>query len=193
MPRAKAFDTQETLDRAIACFKRYGYSGASMSILTDEMRIGRQSLYATYGDKRALYLAALEEYAGVTAEYVEERLRSADRPLDAIRSLLRDVATLASTPGYRHGCFLVNSAAELASNDEEVREVVSRGFARIERAYYQALRRALASGELARDKSPLSVARFLVAQMQSIRVIAKTRASRRALMDVVETALTCLE
>ena len=54
MARGKDFDPIEALDEAIACFKRTGYHGTSLSVLTGQMGIGRASMYATYGDKRSL-------------------------------------------------------------------------------------------------------------------------------------------
>ena len=43
-------------------FWRFGYEHTSLDILMREMRIARQSLYDTFGDKRALYLKALRQY-----------------------------------------------------------------------------------------------------------------------------------
>ena len=43
-------------------FWRLGYEHTSLDVLMREMRIARQSLYDTFGDKRALYLKALRQY-----------------------------------------------------------------------------------------------------------------------------------
>ena len=50
------------LDRAIKVFWDKGYDGASLDELTRAMGIGRPSLYSAFGDKRTLFLRALERY-----------------------------------------------------------------------------------------------------------------------------------
>jgi hypothetical protein len=42
-------------------FWRFGYEHTSLDVLMREMGIARQSLYDTFGDKRALYLQALHK------------------------------------------------------------------------------------------------------------------------------------
>jgi len=193
MARTKQFDPDDALDEALRCFKRYGFAGSSMAALTDAMGIGRQSVYATYGDKRALYLASLERYVEATAGYVDERLRATDDPVAEVRALLREIGRWAVDPEHRDGCFLVNSTAELASNDAEIRRIAARGFERLENAYHAALLRALEAGALPADKDPRALARFLVAQMQCIRLQAKANPDPAAIADVVEVALGVLD
>ncbi|TFH25352.1 MAG: TetR/AcrR family transcriptional regulator [Myxococcales bacterium] len=193
MARAKEFDPDMALDRALECFKHHGYSGTSMAALTDAMGIGRASLYATYGDKRRLFEAALETYVEATITFVREHLDTADNPLDGIRDVLGRVAEMAASDTKRRGCLLANSTAELASTDAEIRRFAAASFKRIEDIYYDALETARADGLLPADKNPRALARFLVATMQSLRIIGKASRDRAALDDIVHTALTCLE
>lgn len=192
MARPKQFEPHEALASALQCFKRHGYAAASISTLTQAMGIGRASIYATYGDKRSLYLAALADYADSTVGYVNQRLERAESPLEGIRSLLRDVGHMAGSHEFRHGCLLVNSTAELAATDDEVRSFVTRSFERLERAFHGALCRAIECGELDAAKRPRPLARFLVAQMQCLRIVGKTSSDAEVLEDIVETALTCI-
>ncbi|MEE8311666.1 MAG: TetR/AcrR family transcriptional regulator [Candidatus Binatia bacterium] len=193
MARVKEFDPDIALDRALECFKHHGYSGASMSTLTDAMGIGRASLYATYGDKHRLFEAALENYVEATVTFVRERLDAADNPLEGIRDVLRRVAEMAASDTKRRGCLLANSTAELASTDAEIRRFAAASFKRIEDTYHDALETARTDGLLPADKNPRALARFLVATMQSLRIIGKASRDRAALDDIVGTALTCLE
>ncbi len=192
MTRPKQFDPAEALDSALQCFKKRGYAATSMSTLTQAMGIGRASIYATYGDKRSLFLAALANYADATVGYVEQRLKHSESPLEDISGLLRDVALMSGSQEFRHGCFLVNSTAELAARDEDVRVFVTTSFGRLEQAFYTALCRAKECGELDRAKHPRALARFLVAQMQCLRIVGKTTADAATLNDIVETALSCI-
>jgi len=191
--RPKAFDPQRALDSALHCFKQHGFNGASLSTLTQEMGVGRASLYATYGDKRALFMRALADYADTTIGFFVRRLDAAENPLAEIRAIFRDIAAFSVCDDGRFGCFLVNSTAELAANDEEVRAFATRSFERFEDAFTRALERARADGALAEEKNPRALARFLFATIVGIRVMGKARADLTVLEDIADSALACLE
>jgi TetR/AcrR family transcriptional repressor of nem operon len=191
--RPKAFDPQRALDSALHCFKQHGFNGASLATLTQEMGVGRASLYATYGDKRALFMRALQDYSDATFGFFRQRLEAAPDPIAEIRAILRDVATFSVGDDGRFGCFLVNSAAELAATDEEVRAFVAKSFERMEDGFARALERARAEGRIAADKDPVALGRFLFATIVGIRVMGKARADLTVLEDVANSALACLE
>ena len=193
MPRPKAFDPKQALDSALHCFKQHGFNGASLSTLTEEMGVGRASLYATYGDKRTLFMRALEDYADATFGFFRQRLESAADPLAEIRAILHDVAAFSVCDDGRFGCLLVNSAAELAATDEEVRALVARSFERMEDGFARALERARDEGRLAVAKDPVALGRFLFATIVGIRVLGKAHANANVLKDVADSALACLE
>ena len=62
MPRSREFDRDVVLDRAMRVFWTRGYEAASIQRLVARMGIQRGSVYATFGDKRALFFAALDRY-----------------------------------------------------------------------------------------------------------------------------------
>src|ERR1700751_5159134 len=62
MAGVKQFDRNEVLDRATAAFWSRGYEATSIDELVEATGIGRGSLYGTFGDKRQLFLAALDRY-----------------------------------------------------------------------------------------------------------------------------------
>ena len=63
--RPRAFDPDVALDRAMHVFWAKGYEGASLSNLTQAMRINRPSLYAAFGNKEELFRKALDLYANL--------------------------------------------------------------------------------------------------------------------------------
>src|SRR5262249_38606558 len=62
MARPKEFDRDAVLDRAVELFWAKGYEATSLGDLVESLGVGKQSLYDTFGDKHALYLAALDRY-----------------------------------------------------------------------------------------------------------------------------------
>src|SRR2546429_3979108 len=63
VPRKKAFQPAEALDRAMELFWRDGYAATGLDRLVRRTRASRYGLYATFGGKRDLFLATLERYS----------------------------------------------------------------------------------------------------------------------------------
>ncbi len=62
MSRARSFDTDVALDKAMRLFWRKGYLDTSIDDLVSETGVGRSGLYGTFGGKRDLFFAALTRY-----------------------------------------------------------------------------------------------------------------------------------
>jgi len=192
MARTKEFDPDVALDRAMHLFWRQGYEATSIQDLVEHMGIGRGSLYDTFGDKHALYLAALDRYcATVGAGFLA--------PLDApipVRAALRlvfDGAVATALAEGRHGCLLANGALELASRDTDTRCRVEASLRGAEDAIGRALARAQATGELAAGRDPRALARYLVNALQGLRVTAKVTDDRETLEDIARVTLSALD
>jgi TetR/AcrR family transcriptional repressor of nem operon len=192
MGRPRNYVPADVLSAAVRVFRRHGYGGASLDVLTRATGLRRGSLYAAFADKRALFLAALEEYTRSTVGYVERTLAAAEDPLDGIAMALRRVARVSSDGEGRHGCLLTNTAAELAGRDAEVQALVAAAFGRLEAAYAGAIERARTAGRLAPGADTAGLARLLVAVMHGLRVLGKTGAGEPELQAVVDGALRAL-
>jgi TetR/AcrR family transcriptional repressor of nem operon len=106
MARPKEFDPDQALDRAVELFWRKGYEATSIQDLVEALGINRSSLYGTFGDKHALYLAAIDRYCeDVVAPRVAE-LDQAASPRAAIRQLFLSLPTRATRRRERRGCLL---------------------------------------------------------------------------------------
>ena len=75
MGRPRSFDIDRALDRALQVFWRKGYEGTSLSDLTKAVGVNRPSLYAAFGDKKALFRKALDRYLTGPAAYTQEALK----------------------------------------------------------------------------------------------------------------------
>src|SRR5919202_1981749 len=60
--RPRGFDPDDALDRAMAAFWDAGFAGTSLDALGAATGLNRPSLYLAFGDKRALYRAAMRRY-----------------------------------------------------------------------------------------------------------------------------------
>lgn len=64
MARERQFDETEALAAAADVFARHGFQGTSLAMLLEATGLAKQSLYNCFGDKRSLYLKALDDAVG---------------------------------------------------------------------------------------------------------------------------------
>jgi TetR/AcrR family transcriptional regulator, transcriptional repressor for nem operon len=167
--RTKEFDPEVALERAMELFWRQGYAATSVADLVAHLGVARASLYATFGNKHDLYVAALERYARHGDPNLVELLATPGPVLPTIRALL--LATAAPPPEQPPGCLVVNAAAECPPDDVVVRRRLELNWASNEVALTSALLRARAQGEIRADVDAESVAGFLLVLIQGIQVM----------------------
>ena len=193
MPRQKEFDREVALDRAMSAFWTKGYGATSVEDLVAHMGIQRGSLYATFGDKRSLFLSALERYQRVVTRELFEALEAPGPGLAAIRRFFRLRVERSLDRSRPPGCLVTNSAVELSRRDRDAATKVGGSLIRLEAAFRRTLERARAQGELAATRDLRGLARFLTSSAQGLSVMAKAVPDRAVLEDVVKVVLAALE
>jgi TetR/AcrR family transcriptional repressor of nem operon len=191
--RHKEFDPDVALQKAMELFWERGYEATSMAQLTEALGIGRASLYATFGDKRQLYLKALDRWVQSRDPSPIELLSRPGPALAAVRTLVDAYVSESTADERRRGCMVVNSATELCPHDPSVSRLISQNWDAIEGALVSALTRAQAQGELRPDRDPRALARFLFVFLQGVRVIAKGDPDAERLRDAAAQALATIE
>jgi AcrR family transcriptional regulator len=192
MARPKEFDPGIALAAATQAFWRNGYEKTSLDDLMAAMQVGRQSLYDTFGDKRELYLSALDHYRESTQTALR-RLLASDHPLrDRFAALLFGIVN-ESRADHQRGCLLLSANLERDLDDKAIAALVKSNQVEVEALFEDALRRARQSGELAADRDPAALASFFMATIQGMRSTARARSNRTALEQVARVALSTLD
>jgi TetR/AcrR family transcriptional repressor of nem operon len=192
MARSKEFDEKRALAAAMEVFWRQGYENTSLEALMREMGIAKQSLYDTFGDKRALYLKAMAFYRERTNSSLRETLTSAPNVKEGFaRVLLGLVAE--SREQHLRGCLLLSANLERAVDDEEIARFLEDNQAEVESIFAEALRRGQRHGELPKGAEAEALAKFLVVAIHGMRAMARLKSDRRALRQVAKIALAMLE
>ena len=192
MARPKEFERDVVLDRAMRVFWSRGYQATSIQHLVARMGIQRGSLYDTFGDKRALFFAAIDRYDRTVSAKLLATLGDGSGK-EAIRRFFRLKVKLSLEPGRPRGCLVTNSAAELASRDRGTATRVGAALAKIEAAFRHAVVRGQEAGEIDPARDPRALARFLTSSAQGLSVMAKISPDRAVLDDIVTVTLAALE
>ncbi|QIJ61134.1 TetR/AcrR family transcriptional regulator [Streptomyces sp. JB150] len=194
MARSKEFDPDAVLQSALELFWQRGYEATSMADLVEHLGIGRASIYATFGNKRDLYLKALDRYGESQNPTLLRELSQPGPALPAVRTVVRRFAAEAMDDARRAaGCFVTNTAAELAPHDTAAARRVELSWEHLETLLHSALVRAQAQGELAEERDPRALARLLLVLMQGLRVVGKASSDPARVRDAAEQALALLD
>jgi TetR/AcrR family transcriptional repressor of nem operon len=191
--RTKAFDPDAALQSALELFWERGYEATTMADLVGHLGIGKASIYATFGSKRELYLKALDRYGEEVGPAVRRALSQPGATLPAVRALVERYAQEAAGTAASRGCFVVNTAVELAPHDPLAARRVQASWDQLETALTSSLVRAQAQGELAATRDPRAVARFLLVVMQGLRVVGKAGTEPGRAQDAARQALALLD
>ncbi len=188
----KQFDRDEVLERATQLFWERGYEATRMTQLLKHVGIGRQSLYDTFGDKRALFLECLSHYFRERMGPAMAQLRGPGSPLGNIRKVFEMWEKMAQESRFC-GCMVGNATAELGHNDPEIAEVLAGCYRAVEDAFADALTRAQELGEISSEQDPRSVAQVLVNTVQGVALLSKVLKDPNLARNVMRASFSLVE
>lgn len=175
MGRPAKFDRDEALQGAIRVFARHGFSAASTSDLLEGMEIGRQSLYGAFGDKRGLFLEALEFYSRRSLARMQVAMDRETSTLAALESAL--MLDLGCGADVESGCLGVGSIAEFGRSDTDINALGDRAGHALVSMFVERIRADAPLGELRSDIDPDAVGRLLLVLKSGLKIAARGGAS----------------
>ena len=193
MTRPREFDETDALQSAMNCFWKRGYEATSMRDLAASMGMSAPSLYNAFGDKQALFARALELYLDCNARERVRQLESSLPPKDAIRQFFAEILDHSISDRERKGCFLVNSALEVAPHQKELGAIIAKQFGEIEAFFKRCILAAQTDGTAPHGIDANDTARLLLGVLLGVRVLARSAPNRSLLEGVVRPALTLLD
>ena len=192
MPWTKQFDTDAALDQAMRAFWAHGYEATSIQDLVRCMGINRGSLYATFGDKRQLFIRALHRYDARHRQDWIAALAASRPPKAAIVGAFEEAIAVALEPGARDGCLLVNTALELSPHDAEISAFVAEALAGMEEFFRTMIEHGQAAGDIPAAIVPADTARALLGLFVGLRVLARSRPEAPLLHALARQAHTLI-
>jgi AcrR family transcriptional regulator len=188
MGRPRGFCEEQALDAAMRVFWEKGFEGATLSDLTEAMGINRSSMYATFGDKEALFRRAIARYADGPAGYIKEAVKQPTARA-VVEALVRGALKLLSDPANPRGCLFVQGALACGSDAEPMKQAMIDWRKNGEAILQRRLQRARAAGDLPRNVNPGDLARYISLILTGLGVQAANGASPAEMARVAELAL----
>jgi TetR/AcrR family transcriptional regulator, transcriptional repressor for nem operon len=193
MARPRAFDETAALDKAVDCFWQRGYAATSVRELADSMGLSGPSLYNAFGDKRSLFVSALERYLDRSARQRMALLEKTLPGKQAVKTFFAGIIERSAKDRDRRGCLLINSALEVAPHDAELGKEIARRLGEIEAFFRRSIQAGQADGTIPADRNARDLARLLLGVLLGIRVLARSKPDRALLEGAARPALALLD
>jgi AcrR family transcriptional regulator len=192
--RPRAYDPEDALKRARDVFWVKGFAGTTLDDIVEATGMNRPSLYAAFGDKEAIYLAALKMQGELLVGAVAGAVKL-DLKLKPFLDLFFDrcIESYLASPGSGsangpRGCFLVGTALTESLMRDDVGAVVRDAFERVDALLEGRFRQAKKAGELAKGADPAALAQFASSTMHELSMYARAGSKRAALEQRVAVA-----
>lgn len=184
--RPRAYDRETALRRAAETFRQAGFAATSLDDLSAATGMNRPSLYAAFGDKRALYGEILARYRLDLRDRLEAALAAEPACRSALAAAYR--AALDVFCAGPRGCLVLATAVTGAPGDADLRGAVAADLALWDGLFQQRLRIARDRGELASRADPAALGRLAAAVLHSLAIRARAGATRVELDRLAEAA-----
>lgn len=127
-------------------FWRKGYEATSLADLLEATGLSKSSLYATFTNKRGLFLVAFDAYRRARAKDML-RIFSGASAREALEEFFRLIVSNARTANGE-GCMSINQAVELAPHDDDVAKRVRGDLLGMEKAFIGMIERSKREGSV---------------------------------------------
>jgi AcrR family transcriptional regulator len=146
------------LDAALEQASRSGFESLTIGSLAEQAGLSKSGLFAHFGSREELQIAAIEAAAVRFTELVFLPALKARRGLPRLRALFDNWVNWTSRSGLTYGCPMQAAAIEFDDRPGPVRDAVVEHFARLQRELGRAVDLAVTSGHF---RSDLDIGQFV--------------------------------
>jgi AcrR family transcriptional regulator len=149
---------RQILDAAVDIASVEGLQGLTIGALASKLRMSKSGLFAAFGSKEDLQLAAIDHASSIFIERVVRPGLAAPRGLPRLVALCDAWLEYARREVFRGGCFFVAASTEFDGRPGRVRERIKDQMKDWMDLLAGAVRRAQQEGHLRPDVEPLQLA-----------------------------------
>jgi AcrR family transcriptional regulator len=179
--RPRAFEPDTALDQATRVFWAKGYAATSLDDLTTALNINRPSLYATFGNKEALFGLCLDAYARNFAPRALATMDAAQTIHEKIEAFFSTHLSCIANDTDPAGCFLNASLADEMSLPAIAKAKLHAHLAAGEVAIKSIFSKAQKDGELSPNVDVSALASLMITLMHGLAVQARSEITQKDL------------
>lgn len=158
-PTTKGEDTRaQILSAAVVQASASGFESLTIGSLAEKTGMSKSGLFAHFGSKQELQIAAVDEAGRQFAEAVFLPALKVPRGLKRVRALFENWITWPERAGLPGGCPIDAASREYHHQPGPMRDAVVERQAQLDRELAKAVQMAVSSGELKADTDPSQVA-----------------------------------
>lgn len=187
--RTAEFDTEFVLRQAMHAFMQHGYAKTSMQKLKEVTHLHPGSIYAAYGNKKGLFLAAIEQYQTDRNVQFSQLFTSSESVMTTLSVYLQQIVDECIAGEVAKVCLLTKSISEIEGNDPQICHVLRTNLHAYEQALADKIQLAMNNGELDHSKTAEQRAQFLVMGIYGMRTYAITNHDPSALKQLAKQLL----
>ncbi len=187
MPRNKAYNKDEVLDKAMQVFWNHGYEATSVRLLEKEMGINQFSIYAAFENKKKLFIESLKKYRQFVKNNRFHPLLRENAKLSDLKQFFDSITRQGKQEETKRGCLVVNTAGELGSRDSEIAFELQNYFNFIKEMIRKVLRNSIEAGEISKEADLEKYSNYLLGVMQGLSVSEKILTEKQ-IQDIIEMA-----
>jgi len=143
------------------------------------------SIYAAFGDKKALFNRTMDFYTDLIREKHCE-LEKNKSPREFIIAVFDEMISSIQAKRKHDGCFMVNTALDIAPQDKKIQQFVSQWFEEVEGFFRQHIVEAQKIGEISNNVDPEKAARHIMSLMCGAQVLARVTPEHPSIGDLKE-------
>ncbi|MBZ9772442.1 TetR/AcrR family transcriptional regulator [Mesorhizobium sp. CO1-1-8] len=187
--RPPEYDRAEALRAVTETFRSRGFAGTSLDDIASATGMNRPSLFAAFGNKKAMYLEALKRFQSAMIEAVEPALQQCGELSDVLGAFF-DAAIRFYCKGGARGCLVLCTAPAEASSDEDIREALAAVLSQIEAKLGDCVKHAAAATGSHIVDDPAALTKLLTAILTSVALQSRAGVREPALRIFVRMALS---
>jgi len=171
--RPRAFDRSKALSSALEIFWQQGYEPASVAELCKAMHINPPSLYATFGNKSALFLEAVRHYEHTYWDEPVSRFMKEPDIYTAVENFFNEAAQILLSPETPCGCMVVLAAVNISESEKEIIDAVRELRFATKKMFADRLHQAILDGQIPTDTNVPALARALNTLLEGLSIQAR--------------------
>jgi TetR/AcrR family transcriptional regulator, transcriptional repressor for nem operon len=193
LARNREFNEIVVIEKAVNLFWNKGYNAVSTQDLIDDFGISRSSMYGAFKDKRSLFILALQHYRQTETQKMLSVLNSESSLIEKLSTWLTHIIKENTENQNCKGCFIVNTAIELAQHDNEILAIIQENRKNVIEALSQAIETAIKNKEITNMNKPIGLSNYFYNIINGLRVEGKVTKNKADYKDTIQIALSVLD